>query len=74
MSESIKKDLGILVFGRMHLSQERVRLLIPYLQYFVEHGYLPHENLDEDIAHEGGEAPTGSVVAVLKEKPSEEDV
>ena len=33
----------ILLYTRMHLSQEQVRELIPVLQHFVDHGYLPEE-------------------------------
>lgn len=29
---------------RMHLNQEQVAALIPLLQYFVEHGYLPERD------------------------------
>lgn len=28
---------------RMHLNQEQVAALLPLLHFFVEHGFLPHE-------------------------------
>lgn len=68
LPKDIVDYFGIRIFGRMHLSQERVRLLIPYLQYFAEHGCLPDENLDESIAHDGdGDHAPGHVVAIVKE-------
>ena len=35
----------VLITTRMHLDREKVAKLIPYLQYFVEHGDLPENEL-----------------------------
>jgi|SRR5690606_2609975 len=70
LPDDIIEEHGIRIFGRMHLSQERVRLLIPYLQYFVDHGYLPNDNLDESLPCESN-ASEGTLVMITKEIPSE---
>ena len=33
----------VLLHDRMHLTQKQVKKLLPALQYFAEHGYLPEE-------------------------------
>lgn len=35
----------VLISTRMHLDRKKVAEIIPYLQYFVEHGDLPDEEL-----------------------------
>ena len=34
---------GAMNSGRMHLTQDQVKDLLPLLQHFAEHGYLPAE-------------------------------
>lgn len=43
----VESTMDVIFHTRMHLSQTQVKELLPTLQYFAEHGYLPEEQFQD---------------------------
>lgn len=48
-----QRSITYIANNRMHLDQEQVKALLPYLQYFAEHGELPPHDDVATHAKEG---------------------
>lgn len=64
----------IKLFGRMHLSQEQVKELLPLLQYFAENGTLPPNinsyNIDKDKVDDSADTVKVTMPVSFVDKPN----